>query len=85
MAPMWLKTISELNGVATTNYSTLTLIGTSLMMILSYLLGVIFITAISFQYYNLLERKESTGLKMKVQSFGSQESSETTVSSNEDY
>jgi hypothetical protein len=85
MAPVWLKTIFELNGVVTSDYNILTLIGTSVMTILSYLLGVVFITAISFQYYNLLERKESTGLKMKVQSFGNQESSETTVSSNEDY
>lgn len=73
MLPGVLGIVANLNATELPDFRIISIIAYSFLTLANYLLGAIYIVAISFQYYNLLERKESVGLKLKVESFGTEE------------
>ena len=54
-------------------------------MVGSYIVMMVPIIGIAFQYFNLVERKESTGLMQKIDSFGTQTSTVEREEENEEY
>lgn len=52
----------------------LTIFFSAVYMVGNYILMIIPVIGIAFQYFNLVERKESTGLMQKIDSFGAQRS-----------
>lgn len=68
--PNILVSILNIHSLAEGNYSWIILVANALLMLFSHVLYIVFVVAISFHYYSLLEKKESTGLLKKVDQFG---------------
>lgn len=86
MLPSILGIVANINGTDMPDLRIVSIVAYIILTVANYLLGALFIIAISFQYYNLLERKESLGLKLKVEAFGSEKAeTERDKSENEGY
>ncbi len=63
----------------------LTVVFSAVYMVGSYIVMMIPVIGVAFQYFNLVERKESTGLMQKIDSFGTQESNTDSEEEHEEY
>ena len=63
----------------------LTIFFSAVYMLGSYIAMIIPVIGVAFQYFNLVERKESTGLLQKIDSFGTQKSTIESEEENEEY
>ena len=63
----------------------LTIVFSAIYMIGSYIGMTIPVIGVAFQYFNLVERKESTGLLQKIDSFGTERSTIEREEENEEY
>ena len=63
----------------------LTIFFSAIYMMGSYIVMTIPVIGIAFQYFNLVERKESTGLMQKIDSFGTEKSTIESEEENEEY
>ena len=63
----------------------LTIVFSAFYVIGSYIVMMVPITGVAFQYFNLVERKESTGLMQKIDTFGTQEANTDSEEEHEEY
>jgi hypothetical protein len=79
---MLVKNVSSMHSVdqvreASNEIDWFAMITMAIQYLISYMIGSLLLISLVFQYFNLLERKESKGLMEKMESLGSSESPNT--------
>jgi hypothetical protein len=79
---MLVKNVSSMHSVdqvreASNEIDWFAMITMAIQYLISYMIGSLLLISLVFQYFNLVERKESKGLMEKMESLGSSESPNT--------